>query len=169
MFFHIVSSVMCLYIRIISYWLFLSYLIYLWFCFQSVIFSEKLLRNSKNPFQRHLFLFLWSLPDFLKFFPVFQENLGFLHENQDFPPIKNSLERCQFQFIQFFLCINKRIKAKERYSRTPWKVIVPTLKKFRNPIKKSGTIKKSETIKKQEPLKNQKPLKIKNHKKIRNH
>ena len=105
MFFHIVSSVMCLYIRIISYWLFLSYLIYLWFCFQSVIFSEKLLRNTKNPFQRHLFLFLWSLPDFLKFFPVFQENLGFLHENQDFPPIKNSLERCQFQFIQFFLCL----------------------------------------------------------------
>ena len=102
MFFHIVSSVMCLYIRIISYWLFLSYLIYLWFCFQSVIFSEKLLRNTKNPFQRHWFLFLWSLPDFLKFFPVFQENLGFLHENQDFPPIKNSLERCQFQFIQFF-------------------------------------------------------------------
>ena len=105
MFFHIVSSVMCLYIRIISYWLFLSYLIYLWFCFQSVIFSEKLLRNSKNPFQRHLFLFLRSKPDFLKFFPVFQENLGFLHENQDFPPIKNSLERCQFQFIQFFLCL----------------------------------------------------------------
>ena len=105
MFFHIVSIVMCLYIRIISYWLFLPYLIYLWFCFQSVIFSEKLLRNTKNPFQRHLFLFLWSLPDFLKFFPVFQENLGFLHENQDFPPIKNSLERCQFQFIQFFLCL----------------------------------------------------------------
>ena len=105
MFFHIVSSVICLYIRIISYWLFLSYLIYLWFCFQSVIFSEKLLRNSKNPFQRHLFLFLRSKPDFLKFFPVFQENLGFLHENQDFPPIKNSLERCQFQFIQFFLCL----------------------------------------------------------------
>ena len=105
MFFHIVSIVMCLYIRIIPYWVFLSYLIYLWFCFQSVIFSEKLLRNSKNPFQRFLFLFLRSKPDFLKFFPVFQENLGFLHENQDFPPIKNSLERCQFQFIQFFLCL----------------------------------------------------------------
>ena len=77
MFFHIVSIVMCLYIRIIPYWLFLSYLIYIWFCFQSVIFSEKLLRNSKNPFQRFLFLFLRSKPDFLKFFPVFQENLGF--------------------------------------------------------------------------------------------
>ena len=102
MFFHIVSIVMFLYIRIIPYWLFLSYLIYLWFCFQSVIFSEKLLRNSKNPFQRHLFLFLRSKPDFLKFFPVFQENLGFYLKILIFSQTKNSLERCQFQFIQFF-------------------------------------------------------------------
>ena len=102
MFFHIVSIVMCLYIRIIPYWLFLSYLIYLWFCFQSVIFSEKLLRNTKNPFQRHLFLFLRSKPDFLKFFPVFQEKLGFYLKILIFSQTTNSLERCQFQFIQFF-------------------------------------------------------------------
>ena len=105
MFFHIVSIVMCLYIRIIPYWLFLSYHIYLWFCFQSVIFSEKLLRNSKNPFQRHLFLFLRSKPDFLKSFPVFQENQAFYLKILIFSQTKNSLERCQFQFIQFFLCL----------------------------------------------------------------
>ena len=105
MFFHIISIVMCLYIRIIHYWLFLSYLIYLWFCFQSVILSEKLLRNTKNPFLRHLFLFLRSKLDFLKFFPFFQENLGFYLKILIFSQTKNSLERCQFQFIQFFLCL----------------------------------------------------------------
>ena len=69
-----------------------------------------------------------------------------------------TLSDVNFSLFSFFLCINKRIKAKERYSRTPRKVIVPTLKKFRNPFKKFRN-----------QLKNQKPLKIKNHKKIRNH
>ena len=104
MFFHIVSIVMCLYIRIIPYWLFLSYLIYLWFCFQFVIFSEKLLRNSKNPFQRFLFLFLRSKPDFWNSFLFFKKILIFTWKSCFFQT-KNSLERCQFQFIQFFLCL----------------------------------------------------------------
>ena len=103
MFFHIVSIVMFLYIRIIPYWLFLSYLIYLWFCFQSVIFSEKLLRNSKNPFLRHLFLFLRSKLDFLKFFPVFQENLGFF-------PNKEQSWAMSISVYSVFLCHYKSWK-----------------------------------------------------------
>ena len=59
-------------------------------------------QKHKNAFQRHLFLFLRSKPDFLKFFPVFQENLDFYLKILILSQTKNSLERCQFQFIQFF-------------------------------------------------------------------
>ena len=59
-------------------------------------------QKHKNAFQRFLFLFLRSKLDFLKFFPVFQENLGFYLKILIFSQTTNSLERCQFQFIQFF-------------------------------------------------------------------
>ena len=51
----------------------------------------------KFAFQCFLFLFLRSNPDFLKFFPVFQENLEFYLKILIFLQTKNSLERYQYQ------------------------------------------------------------------------
>ena len=105
MFFHIVSIVMCLYIRIIPSWLFLSYLIYLWFCFQSVILSGKLLRNSKMLSKGSCFFFSDQSLIFWNSFLFFKKILVFTWKSWFFSQTTNSLERCQFQFIQFFLCL----------------------------------------------------------------
>ena len=104
MFFHIVSIVMCLYIRIIPYWLFLSYLIYLWFCFQSVIFSEKLLRNSKNPFQRHLFLFSDQSLIFWNSFQFFKKILNFTWKSWFFTSKEQSWAM-SISVYSVFLCL----------------------------------------------------------------
>ena len=104
MFFHIVSIVMCLYIRIIPYWVFLSYLIYLWFCFQSVILSGKLLRNSKMLSKDTCFFFSDQSLIFWNSFLFFKKILILL-ENLDFFPNKEQSWAMSISVYSVFLCL----------------------------------------------------------------
>ena len=104
MFFHIVSIVMCLYIRIIPYWLFLSYLIYLWFCFQSVIFSEKLLRNTKMLSKGSCF-FSQIKAWFSEILSSFSRKSWFLLENLDSFPNKEQSWAMSISVYSVFLCL----------------------------------------------------------------
>ena len=102
MFFHIVSIVMFLYIRIIPYWLFLSYLIYLWFCFQSVIFSEKLLRNTKMLSKDTCFFFSDQSLIFWNSFQFFKKILIFTWKSWFFPKQRTVLSDVNFSLFSFF-------------------------------------------------------------------
>ena len=103
--FHIVSSLMCLYIRIITYCLFLSHLIYLWFCFQSVILSQKLLWNSNLLSNASCFFSKDQILIFWNSFLFFKKILVFTWKSWFFPKQRTVLSDVNFSLFSFFVPI----------------------------------------------------------------